>query len=335
MCHISMKVNDDDKLKKIPWDLILKALKNAANQEEKNQLGVWIEANDQHGRLWNELQQAWDEICKLNSGFNPDVVHAWQQVVEKTKKRYGKSKRIMPVYWRAAAACILILMGVALGALFKTSTTSPVTWTQYETQYGKSFVTLPDGTQVWLNTRTTLKFSNRFNEKERQVEVNGEALFDVTHHPDIPFLVDTKDMQIRVHGTKFNVQAYDNKSQTSVSLIEGSVTLAVTGCPKTRLEPGSVAIYDRPGKTLAVNPCDPLATLWASNELRIEDKSLSETARLLESWYRIGFEVAPALKSSHYYTLTVRHESPAELLAVMQKIGKFQYKIEEQRITIY
>ena len=321
------------KVKNDTWDLILKMLKNTADQDEQNRLGVWIKENDQHGKLWNELQQAWNDVSTLNSGYNPDVLRAWQQVVEKTKKRYGKPARIIPVYWRAVAASVLILMGVAIGTLFKTTTTTTTTatHTQYETQYGKSFLTLPDGTQVWLNARTTLKFS----EKERHVEVNGEAFFDVKHHPSIPFIVETKEMQIRVHGTKFNVQSYDHKPQASVSLLEGSVTLAVTGSPKTRLEPGSVAIYDRQDKKLSVNPCDPLATLWASNELRIEDKSLFETARLLESWYRINIEVAPSLKSSHFYTITVRHESPAELLAVMQRIGKFQYKIEEQRITIF
>ena len=322
-------------IKTIPWDLILKVLKNAADQDEKNRMDVWVEANDQHGKLWNELQQAWDDICKLNSSFNPDVLQAWQQVVEKTKKQYGKAARIIPAYWRAAAACVLLLIGVAAGALFKTSTTSPVTYTQYETRYGKSFVTLPDGTQVWLNAHSTLKLSSRFNEKERQVELHGEALFDVTKNPKIPFLVDAGDMKVRVYGTKFNVQANRNKPQSTVSLLEGSVALDVTGCPTTRLEPGTVAIYDRQDKTLAVNPSNTLVTLWARNELRIEDKSLAEVARLLESWYQINIEVAPELKSSQFYTITVRHESPAELLAVMQKIGKFRYQIEEQKITIY
>ena len=323
--------------KTIPWDLILKVLKNTADRVEMNRLDSWVVADTQHGKLWNELQQVWDDIQNLNTDFSPDVSHAWRQVVEKTKKQYRKPVRVLYLFWKAAAACILILIGVAAGLLFKPTTTLPETWTHYETQYGKSVITLPDGTQVWLNARTSLKFSNRFNEKERQVEVHGEALFDVAHLPDdIPFLVDTKYMQVKVHGTKFNIHAYDNKPQTSVSLLEGSVKVAVNDYPETQLEPGKSAVYDRTNQSLALKPCDPLATLWAANELRIEAKSLQETVRLLESWYHLKIEVAPAvLKNPIYYTFTVRHESPAELLAAMQKIGQFQYRFEENKLIIH
>jgi len=136
-------------------------------------------------------------------------------------------------------------------------------------------------------------------------------------------------------GTKFNVYAYDNKPEVTVSLIEGAVSLSATECPDTSIEPGYSLTYHRADRKLYSNISDQLVTLWASNELRIENKSLAETARLLEGWYHLKFDVAPALKSAHYYTLTVRHESPAELLAAMQKIGKFQYRIDEQKVMIY
>jgi ferric-dicitrate binding protein FerR (iron transport regulator) len=113
------------------------------------------------------------------------------------------------------------------------------------------------------------------------------------------------------------------------------VSLAAVGCPNKNLEPGYTAVYDRTEKKLTLNPSDTLVTLWASNELHIEDKSLEETARLLENWYNIRIEVPSALKHAHYYTFTVRHESVADLLNIMQKIGKFQYKIGEHQIVIY
>jgi len=328
-----MKANNN--INAIPWDSILKVLKNEADTDENNRLAMWIEENNQNRRLWNELNQTWNDIREFDSGFNPDASLAWQKIIQKTKIQYQKPAQIVPIFWKVAAACVLLLIGVGIGSLVKSSGDVKETYTQYETQYGKSFVTLPDGTKVWLNEGTKLAFSSRFNEKERRVKVRGEAFFDVTHDPDIPFLVDAKNMQVKVYGTKFDIQDYDSQSQSNVALLEGSVSLTVTGYPCIRLKPGYTATYNQADKKLTLNPSDTLVALWANAELRVEGKSLAETALLLENWYHIRIEVAPALKNSHYYTFTLRHESVSELLAAMQKIGKFKYKINEQRIIIY
>ena len=334
MCHEGMMTDNNRKI--IPWELILKRLKNTIDRDENERLAAWIETDDRHRHLWNELQQAWNDIRELNADFNPDRSLAWKRIVDKTKRHYAKKARFIPAYWHVAAACVLVLLGVAIGSHFQSSIEPlPTAYIQYYTQYGKSFLTLPDGTRVWLNARTNLKLSNRFNESERQVRIDGEALFEVTNNRDVPFIVDMKDMQIKVHGTIFNVNAYDDKPEATVSLIEGSVSLVATGCAGMLLEPGFSATYHRANQRLFTNQSDEFVILWANKELRIEDKSLEETARLLEGWYHLKIEVAPALKSMHHFTLTVRHESPAELLAAMQKIAKFQYKIEEQKIVIY
>ena len=322
--------------KAIPWDLILKSLKGDADEEDRKQLDAWTMENDRHSRLWSELKHTWDDICILNTNFDPDKSLAWKQIVEKTNERYLKPHRKVHFIWRiAAAACILALTVIGISTLFKTPTPPTITYTQFATQQNKSLVTLPDGTQVWLNANTTLTISNQFNQTERQVELEGEALFDVVHNPDIPFLVDMKNFQVKVHGTKFNVQSCDDQPETTVTLLEGLVSLHSEGHPDLQLQPGNMAIYDRKSNEISVTPADPLTTLWASHELIIEDKSLEETALLLANWYHIRIDVAPSLKNTHYYTITVRHESVAELLKVMQKISKFNYKIEEKRILIY
>ena len=328
-----MKANNNRK--DIPWDIILKVLKNVADADERNRLTAWVETNERHRRLWNELRQAWDDIHTLNIGFNPDVGKAWRKVVEKTKKNYRKPARIIPMFWRAAsAACILILLGVAIGIRFNKS--ENITYTLYETQSEKSLISLPDGTQVWLNAGTVLKYSNLYNEKERQVELRGEAFFDVTHNQYVPFLVNTEAIQIKVHGTKFNVQAYDNKTETSVSLLEGSISILADGLPDTRIEPGYTGVYNKNDRQFAMNKSETPIAIWANKELRIVDKSLEETVKLLENWYSVSIELAPTLKTSHYYfTVTVRHEAVDDILATMQKIAGFKYRIDEQIITLY
>ncbi len=330
-----MRVNNED-MQAIPWNLIIRTLKDADEGSDSDQLKAWRTADPRHDKLWHELYQAWNDIYALNAHFNPDTSQAWQKVIKKTKKRHRRSSRLINMSWRMAAACILLLAGFGLGMLLHNNTRPAVTYTQYETQYGKSVVTLPDGTEVWLNSHTSLRLTNRFNDKSRHVELQGEAFFNVTHNPQCPFIVNVQDLDVTVLGTKFNVEAFDNRPVVKVALLEGSVSLSATDAPiDTVLDPGYTAIYARADKKMKIEPSDKMVTLWTNKELHIEDEPLEKVAELLERWYNIEIDVSPTLKDSHFYTFTVRNESPGELLIAMQKISKFKYKIMENCIEIY
>ena len=91
----------------------------------------------------------------------------------------------------------------------------------YSNLSGKSKVLLPDGSEVWMHTETSLQYGSQMNKDERIVNVTGEAYFDVAHDADKPFIVQTEGMRIVVHGTKFNVDAFPGSENTLVSLVEG------------------------------------------------------------------------------------------------------------------
>lgn len=121
----------------------------------------------------------------------------------------------------------------------------------YSNLSGKSKVLLPDGSEVWMHTETSLQYESQMNKDERIVNVTGEAYFDVAHDADKPFIVQTEGMRIVVHGTKFNVDAFPGSENTVVSLVEGSVSLE-TETENRFLKPGETATFNRKTLTLKV-----------------------------------------------------------------------------------
>ena len=101
----------------------------------------------------------------------------------------------------------------------------------------KCLVTLEDGTRVWLNARSTLRYPVKFTAGERRVELSGEGLFDVTHNPECPFIVEAGKATMTVRGTKFNVRDFDDEGMASTTLLEGCVEVG-NRSGKVTLEPG-------------------------------------------------------------------------------------------------
>lgn len=115
-------------------------------------------------------------------------------------------------------------------------------------------VSLPDGTQVWMNPGTEMTFDKNFNAEERNVTVVGEAYFDVVHNPDCPFIVTTESFKVKVLGTVFNVKAFPGDARPEVSLAQGSVAMQnLDGVNLVRLRPGQQAVLDKSADALEIS----------------------------------------------------------------------------------
>ena len=129
------------------------------------------------------------------------------------------------------------------------NSTHKVKMMELSTPRGKDCkVTLPDGSQVWLNAESKISFPDKFIGKERKVRIEGEAFFQVVKDTKHPFIVSTDFFSTTVHGTSFNVDAYSAKT-ASVTLVTGSVTVRPTNGEETMIEPGEMAICDAQGNT--------------------------------------------------------------------------------------
>ncbi|MDR1864322.1 MAG: FecR domain-containing protein [Bacteroidales bacterium] len=335
-------MSDTKRHQEIPWMLIIDRLQGCCGEEKTGTLDAWLHADHRHQALWEEIQRAWAEIMRENSAFEPDREKAWRMVEGRLAiGSAGGMKRKTLWYVRVAAAAVLPAVGIFAGMYLKSSPdpmdtpAAKVTYTDYQTQSGKSLVSLPDGSRVWLNAHSALRFPSNFGSAERQVTVSGEAFFDVAHDPDLSFTVQLNDLNVKVHGTRFNVREYGN-GDAEVTLLNGSVSLFAVRQSEILLEPGYTATYSHERHTVNVAPADTLtAALWAGNKLVIEDQPLEKVVQILQIWFGKKIEIDPKLRTTSFYRLTVRDESFEEILQLMQKTGNFKYKPERNKVIIY
>ncbi len=164
--------------------------------------------------------------------------------------------------------------------------------------YGKrSVLTLSDGTRIWLNSGSKLVYPSHFDKGRREVYLEGQAYFSVTHAEDAPFLVHTKDMEVKVLGTEFDVSAYDDDPYTATVLTKGSVELstqrqALFGSKKTKITPGTRAVFDQQRATLQTQQVDVKEYVsWKEGSLVLNTAPLAEILRKVSRYYRVEIEL--------------------------------------------
>lgn len=149
---------------------------------------------------------------------------------------------------------------------------------------------LPDSTSVWLNAATTIRFPSRFSKDKREVYLEGEAYFDVTHDAKAPFIVHTGLQTTKVLGTKFNIASYRGQQTDIVTLVEGSVEASSRRNEKIRLTPGHQArIGDRISYAAIDNAADVSA--WRNGEFYFDNTPIAEVMMMIGRWYNVEVDL--------------------------------------------
>jgi ferric-dicitrate binding protein FerR (iron transport regulator) len=204
--------------------------------------------------------------------------------------------------------------------------------------YGeRSEIALYDGTKVWLNSGTRLKFPTSFQNKERRVYLDGEAYFEVTKKGDSqPFIVSTPSMDIKVLGTHFNVNAYAEDHQVAATLEEGKI-VAINNRTKlkTELAPGDQLSLDiSTGQVIRRKVDTQLFTSWKENLLRFQDATFDDVIQKMERWYDVDIIVDKGMKVSKLYTMTIKTESLREMLDLLTYTTSMKYEIDQNKVFI-
>jgi transmembrane sensor len=244
-------------------------------------------------------------------------------------------KRI--AYTIGIAATILLL--VTIGSIYVLSTNKifQKTYTQNIAPKGqKSQVILPDGTTVYLNSGTILKYDNIFGKLNRDVEMVGEAYFEVAHNERLPFIIHTKEIEIEVTGTKFNVMAYPEEDYVETIVSEGKVKVSeVEGLSSFVLTANQKASYHKPSKLLVKGEVKTTPYIgWKDNVLTFDNENFNEVIKKLERWYNISIKVNGKDSLEDRFTLTVRHESLKEVLDLINITTPFRYTINQDKVVI-
>jgi len=202
---------------------------------------------------------------------------------------------------------------------------------------GQYQVVLPDGSRVWLNAASSLRFPTAFVGKERAVTVTGEAYFDIAPNRNMPFTVQVNDTKIEVLGTRFNVMSYSNEAMLKTTLLDGAVRVSqLTGKPgeSIKLSPGQQASIYNGSASIMVNPVDTESIVaWKNGLFQFESSDVQTIMRQMERWYDVDVQYAGKAPEGHYSWTVGRDQSLLKVLRILEE-GGLKFKIEGKNLTV-
>lgn len=225
----------------------------------------------------------------------------------------------------------------------------------------KTNVILPDGSRVWLNAGSKLSYDKNYGNTNREINLTGEAFFDVIHNPEKPFIIHTSKMDIRVLGTRFNIRSYPADKTMEATLIRGSLEVSLKDQPSQKiiLKPNEKIVVANVEKTAGLNiptlqksikpvlPAsiskltyeptsgDIVEISWVENKLIFQDQPFKDLAEQMERWFGVIIRFKDKRAEELRFTGSFKNETIQQALEALQLSGKFDYSIHENQIVIY
>lgn len=192
---------------------------------------------------------------------------------------------------------------------------------------------LPDGSKVWLDAASTIRFPSAFTGEKRVVEVTGEAYFEVKSDASKPFEVAVDGMKIKVLGTHFNIKAYDNEPLVKTTLIKGKVSVN-KGSKSVLLSPGEQAQLDKNGKINVVNDININKIIaWKNDLFWFENDNIQTIMREIARWYNVDVVIKGNIPQ-HFTGSIPRNVNVSKVFEVLEETGRLHFKIEGDKIIV-
>lgn len=207
------------------------------------------------------------------------------------------------------------------------------------TPRGRQFqIVLPDGTKVWLNAASSIRYPTAFTGNERNVEITGEAYFEVAHNKDKPFHVKSNKQVVEVLGTHFNIMAYDDEPAVKTTLLAGKVRVTVTQPQTTNykqqtiLQPGEQAVVSDKIKVAPVKTAAAVA--WKNGEFMFRNEPLENIMRSVARWYDVEIVYKANVAHKEVWGSITRYGNVADVLEMIALTGVAHFKVEGRTIIV-
>ena len=320
--------------------IISKSIIGELNQEEKSKLEEWISSHPDNSKEYEAYTELWNKSKKL---VLSDSINVEASLAE-TKKRInlsGKNRRWSVLFKQVAAVLILSVSFSILYNYFVIKGTNgeipeQIVYQEIKVAYGtQTKIILADGTNVWLNSGSTLRFPNSFQKaNERKVDLNGEGFFEVTKNDTKPFIVNTSKLDVKVYGTSFNVSAYEDYNTMNVALVEGKVSLIKKYGNEIKelivLNPNEVVEYNINEKKLyhsADNNYMQKYIAWKEGQIVFYGDPINRVIERLEKWYNVDINITDNALQNYSFTATFIDESLEQVLKLLCLSSQMQCTI--------
>ncbi|SHN39449.1 FecR family protein [Chitinophaga sp. CF418] len=328
-------------------DVVIRYLEEPGNEEHKRSLDEWLQLDAANLDIFLETKALWQgDVLPAAASYNisrqwqlldaqltatipPVTVEAQPELTPTAPvAEKGKIKPIIARYWWAAAAAVLVVIAVTLYR-------QPLYIAQQTAQNTDSLL-LPDGTRLYLNAHTSVKYPRRFQGSNREVFVQqGEVFVDVKHMPEKPFSVHLKNVDVEVLGTSFDVK--ETKQGVKVFVQTGKVKAVYkNGKKSVILTPGEEAEMLLAGATISTRHHrnnNPIA--WKTGQLTFVDAPLSEVAAVLEDYYKVNIVLKGDGLADKKLLATFHKETLPEVLDILSKTLQVKAIQKDSLVEIY
>lgn len=281
--------------------------------------------------LLRRAQALGDDIKEIES---IDVSHAYEQARLKIKANRRKQIQYQLSKYAALLTLPLLLTSLVLGYLYFNEPGPDERYAEVVAASGSVIrYELPDNSVVWLNAGSSLRYPTAFREDNRNVELKGEAYFEIEADPKKPFYVNTPNgLRVYVYGTKFNVAAYEDDSSIGVVLETGKVNVITPGRETIALLPGEQLLYDTQDQRKVKNKVDVYEKVaWKDGKLIFRNTTLEDIFKRLERHFNVEIEFNNRYNKEYKYRATFRDETLPQILDYLSKSAALKWKTEDAR----
>lgn len=306
---------------------LYKFFEGTTTYEEETAIRQWMEQSEENRRTFLRERKLFDALLLLGD-TDPS---------QKEEKEPGNKRKSLRIFLLKITAAAALFAGILFAYESIRQANEPLAMQTLTVPTGQRIhLTLPDGTGVWLNARTTLRYPALFSKNRRTVQLDGEAYFDVAKDPERPFIVETNRYCVEVLGTRFNVEAYGENDTFETTLMQGSVKLV------SRKDPGEVLLLTPDHKAtlkkgrLEITPVEDYNPYrWKEGLICFKDASFLDIMKTFEKYYGIPIRVENQKVQKFFYTGKFRQADGIDYaLRVLQKDIRFEYVRDEENQTI-
>lgn len=321
-------------------ELLLKYLNGECTKDDWKKINLWLSESEKNARELFLMEEAFHSGDNKHLFSSDNVEKARIRLYKEIEKQDCPQNRSFHLYpiLRYAAMIIVILAFGTMGTTYLVKYLSRAKEVVVSVSNNEPVkeIQLPDGTKVWLNHSTVLKYPESFAKDKRGVVLNGEAYFEVKKDKSKPFIVSSDAMQIKVLGTIFNLKSSKYDKLAEVALIEGSVEVKGNRDEgHLVLSPGQKAELDLKNGRLVVKQVNAkYDAVWKDNLIPFEKATISQIANTLEHFYKVKIVVSPNIDKNTYSGVLRKSGSIDSVLNSLKNAIPISYKISNSN-TIY
>jgi ferric-dicitrate binding protein FerR (iron transport regulator) len=325
-------------------DLMIRLFENDLDVSGRKELEEWISLSPENRKCFEEEQEIWfsaedNEILSRYDKEKAFEVFRQRVAASSASNRHWRHLRV----WMRYAAGLVIIGVLVLTAFFYSRNRMASRFVDVVIEAprgGLAKLSLPDGSQVWLNSNSKIIYSQGFGITDRKLRLIGEGYFKVKRNQKLPFSISSGNLLIHDLGTQFNVRNYSSDAEAEITLTEGKVSFQDLRNIKTvyYLQPNQKAVIAKASGIVKLKNCDAVAnSQWTTGQLIFDGQSMQYLIQTLERSYNVKINVMnPAVMRCHFYGDFLRHDqSLNEVLRALSSTGRFRYKIQGTHVTLY